>query len=135
MINPNSQHSRYNIVVNNNVDYAELRFFGGVTLEIANNAFMQLLDHSLFRHNMHACYDFSEAIIETDMKELEQHAEFVSQHTHLRGTSYKLAMVTDETLNSALLNVYRLLISKTTIEAEVFGSKKQALHWLNQEVS
>ncbi len=82
---------------------------------------------------MNACYDFCEAIIETDMKELEQHAEFVSQHTHRRGTSYKLAMVTDETLNSALLNVYRLLISKTTIEAEVFGSKKQALHWLNQD--
>ena len=133
MINPNSQHSRFNIVLNNNVDYADLRFFGCVTLEIANNAFKQLLDHSLFRHNMNACYDFCEAIIETDMKELEQHAEFVSQHTHRRGTSYKLAMVTDETLNSALLNVYRLLISKTTIEAEVFGSKKQALHWLNQD--
>ena len=133
MINPNSQHSRYKIALHKNVKYADLAFFGGVTLEIANDAFIELLEHRLFRHNMHACYDFTQAIIETDMKELEQHAEFVSHYTHQRGTTYKLAMVTDETLNSALLNVYRLLISKTTIEAEVFSRKKQALLWLNQD--
>ena len=132
MINPNSQLSRFEILLHKSSKYADIRFNGRVSLEIANGAFTDLLEHKLFKHNINACYDFTDAIIETDMKELEQHAEFVSQHVHRRGTHYKLAMVTNETLNSALLNVYRLLISKTTIEAEVFATKKQALSWLAQ---
>ncbi len=133
MINPNSQQKSYQVIIDKKSEYADLRFTGGVTLAIANQAFSDLLSHKLFKCNIPAIYDFSGAIIETDMKELEQHAAFISQHIQRRGTHYKLAMVSSETLNSALLNVYRLLISKTTIEAEVFASKKQALHWLLQD--
>ena len=129
--NQNEDYSRYEILIESNKDYVEVRFFGGVTLDLVNSAFLELLGHQSFRHNMNACYDYTDAIIETDMKELEQHADFVGQYLHRRGSHYKLALVTNETLNSALLNVYKLLISKTTIEAEVFGSKKQSLIWLH----
>ncbi|MBV1911820.1 MAG: hypothetical protein KUG78_21180 [Kangiellaceae bacterium] len=129
----NVASTRYKIKVDSQNDYAVIRFLGGVTLELANSAFLDLLDHRSFRQNMDACYDFTGAIIEMDMKELEQHAEFVAQHLHQRGSHYKLAMVTDETLNSALLSVYKLLISKTSVDAEVFGSTKQSLVWLNSK--
>lgn len=132
-VNPNDAYSRFEVIINNKNSFADVRFFGGVTLELANSALLQIMEHHSFRHNMDACYDFTDAIIETDMKELEQHSEFVRQHVGRRGSHYKLALVTDETLNSALLNVYKLVISKTTIEAEVFGSKKQSLIWLNSK--
>jgi len=82
---------------------------------------------------MNACYDYSNAIIETAIRDVERHAQFVAKYLDKRGRSYRLALVSDETLNSALLNVYCLQISKTQVEAEVFTSKPMALRWLSQE--
>jgi len=127
--------SRYEIIFDIKRGFAELSFHGSVDLELINTAFLGLMNHPSFRHNMNACYDYDKAIIETDMRDVEQHAQFVSQYLNERGSQYRLALVSNETLNSALLNVYRLLISKTEVEAEVFGSKKQALQWLtNTEI-
>ncbi len=132
-INPFIHNSpNYYLSIDKNRGYADFIFSDSVSLEVVNNAFLDLIKHPSFRHNMDACYDYSDAIIETTMQEVEKHAQFVGQYTDKRGGHYKLALVSNETLNSALLNVYKLLISKTSIEVEVFGSRRQALNWLNK---
>ncbi len=125
-------NSHFEIYIDKGAGYADLLFHGGVSLEVINESLLSLIGHPAFRHNMNACYDYSDAIIETTMRDVENHAHFVEEYTGKRGANYKLALVTNETLNAAILNVYKLRISKTSIEAEIFGTKKQALTWLKK---
>lgn len=110
---------------------AELTFHGSVTIDLINGAFLKLIDHPDFKTNMNACYDYTEAIIETNMRDLEAHVQFVLQNLDIRGSNYRLALISNEALNSALLNVYKVKISKSTVEAELFATRKQAIQWLN----
>lgn len=128
-----SYFDRPNIEINNELGIAFLKFENVVTLDSINYAFIELINHPDFKHNMNACYDYSSAMIETAIRDVERHAQFVSKYLDKRGSSYRLALVSDETLNSALLNVYRLLISKTEVEAEVFTSKPMAVRWLQED--
>ena len=109
---------------------AELKFSGKVTLDLINGSFLKLIDHPSFTTNMNACYDYSDAIIEVNMRDIEAHSQFVMQNLPKRGFNYKLAFVSNETLNNALLNVYILKISKSNVETKIFAKKKQASQWL-----
>ena len=82
---------------------------------------------------MNACYDYSHANSEVEMAAIQEHSQFVAKHLDLRGQNYKLALVSNDTLNNALLSVYKLLISKTSVEAEVFCDKAKAIRWLTEE--
>ena len=131
LIEQHNNSSNFDLFVDTSTFHAELIFKGSVTLEIINNAYLKLIGHPLFRKDMNACYDYTDAIIETNICELEEHSEFVSHYASHRGASYKLAMVSNETLNTAILNVYKLRICTNNVEAKIFSSKKQALNWLN----
>jgi len=124
--------SSFEINISQGKTFAEIIFHGAVTLEILNQSFLDLLNHPHFVQNINACNNFCDAVIETDMQNIEKHAQFVSQYLAKRGFSYQLALVSDETLNNAFLSIYKLLISKTEVYAEVFSSPKQALLWLEQ---
>ena len=132
-----SSSSRVDLSVDSDRCLAELTFTGSVTLDLINGAFLKLIDHPSFRTNMHACYDYSQAIIETSMRDVEAHLQFVLQNLSKRGSNYKLALVSCETLNTGILNVYKVRISKSTMEAKLFVTKKQALQWLtsNQHIT
>ncbi|MGX5174804.1 hypothetical protein ACUR5C_12350 [Aliikangiella sp. IMCC44653] len=110
--------------------YVDIAFDGGVSVSLLNQVFMELIAHSQFKYNLNACYDYSNAYPDISMPEIEEHASLVQQNLHLRGSTYKLALVATDTLASALLSVYKLRISKTSVEAEVFSSKKSAITWL-----
>lgn len=111
-------------------ELAELTFTGSVTLDLINGAFLKLIDHPSFITNMSACYDYSDAIIEVNMPDIEAHSQFVMRNSTKRGSHYKLALISNETLNCALLNVYMVKISKSDVEAKLFANKKQASQWL-----
>jgi hypothetical protein len=123
--------SQFEIEILEDTSFAEVIFYGSVTLELLNQSFMSLLKSPFFIHNMNACYNFCDATIETDMKNLEEHAQFVSENLETRGLTYQLALVSNETINRAFLSIYKLLISKTQVDAEVFSTKKQAELWLD----
>ena len=114
--------------------FAEITFQGYITIELIRRAFLKLIEHPLFKKNMDVCYDYSKAIIETNICDVDAHSQFVFEYAESRGSSYKLAFVSNETLNSALLNIYKLKISKTNIDVKLFGSKKQAYIWLEKKV-
>lgn len=122
--------SSVDIRYNESGRFFDLTFRGGVTLEILNNSFIRLIEHPQFFYNVNACYNYSKAYPEIEMPGIEEHAHFVSKHLGMRGQSYKLAMIAEDTLNIALLSVYKLLISKTPVEAEVFARKTKAVRWL-----
>lgn len=132
---PISKHeeltSSVDIRLNQNGSYFELTFRGDVTLDCLNSSFIRLIEHPQFIYNVDACYDYRLAHPDLEMSEIEEHAQFVAQYLTKRGRDYKLAMVADDTLNTALLSVYKLLISKTPVEAEVFSSKISAIRWLS----
>jgi hypothetical protein len=109
---------------------AQIEFKGQVTPELLDKTFQDLMTHRDFEQNMHACYDYSQAYPGMEMSEIEEHAQFVAKNLHRRGCNYRLALVSDDTLNYALLNVYKLLIAKTPVEAEVFKDKTEALNWI-----
>ncbi|MDQ7048156.1 MAG: hypothetical protein Q9M92_00915 [Enterobacterales bacterium] len=127
-----SYFDRPDIDFDNELGIVFLKFENEVTLDSLNYSFIELINHPDFKHNMNACYDYSNAIIETAIRDVERHAQYVAKYLDKRGSSYRLALISDETLNSALLNVYRLLISKTEVEAEVFTSKPMAIRWLQE---
>ncbi len=131
-LNDEHQFDHPDIKIDTESGIAFLTFENEVTLDSINYAFIELINHPDFTFNMNACYDYSNAMIETAIRDVERHAQFVAKYLDKRGNSYRLALVSDETLNSALLNVYRLLISKTEVEAEVFTSKPMAVRWLKE---
>ena len=100
--------------------FADLVFRGAVTLDLLNNSFIRLIEHPSFRYNMNVCYDYSDAYPEIEMPSIEKHAHFVGENLHRRGNTYKLAMVTNDTLVTALLSVYKLLISRTPSRSTSF---------------
>ncbi len=124
--------SHFEINITEEASFAEVVFYGSVTLETLNQSFVQLLKSAGFIHNMNVCSNFCDAIIETDMQDIEYHSQFVGKHLKQRGFTYQLALVSNETLNSAFLSIYKLLISKTQVDAEIFSTKSQATLWLEQ---
>jgi len=129
----NELFSSLELRFNQSGGFADLSFRGAITLELLNNAFMRLIEHPLFNFNMNACYNYCDAYPEIEMPDIEEHAHFVAQHLSERGQTYKLAMVTDDTLGTALLSIYKLLIARTAVEAEVFSRKTHAVRWLMED--
>ncbi|WP_196140974.1 hypothetical protein [Aliikangiella sp. G2MR2-5] len=113
--------------------FAEITFEGGITRKHLDHSFSLLINDPDFKKNMNALYDYSRAYSDLEMPEIEEHAQFVVEHLNLRGTNYKLALVASDTLNIALLEVYKLLISKTSVEAEVFHNIAAARRWLMEK--
>ena len=128
-----NNHSFLDVSIIKNARFAEVTFKGGITREILDDSFYRVIKHSNFKFNMNACYDFSNAYSELEMPAIQEHSQFVAAHLGQRGRHYKLALISNDTLNNALLSVYKLLISKTSVEAEVFGNKAKAIRWLTSE--
>lgn len=125
-------HKDFYIGIDINVSIADITFSSNITLPVLNASFMELIEHPNFKRNINACYDYSDIYIDLEMPEIQQHAQLVVAYGDKRGRNYKVAMVANETLNTALLGVYKLMTAKSPVEAEVFTTKKQALKWLNQ---
>ncbi|WP_444995174.1 hypothetical protein [Aliikangiella sp. IMCC44359] len=106
---------------------------GGITLAVLNDTFERLLKHARFEFDMNACYDFTRAYPDLGMSDIGKHASFVSKNQYRRGTHYKLALVSNDTLGTALLSIYKSLISHTPIDVEVFVKKTQAIQWLIED--
>ena len=132
LVKENLLTSQFEINITEDTSFAEVVFYGSVTLEILNQSFLSLLKSPAFIHNMNVCCNFCDAIIETDMQDIEYHSQFVAKHLKQRGLTYQLALVSNETLNSAFLGIYKLLISKTQVDVETFSSIPQAKLWLEQ---
>jgi hypothetical protein len=128
-------HSSTIICVAKNALFAEITFKGGITREVLDDSFRALIKESHFKFNMNAVYDYSDAYSDIDMPAIQEHSQFVADHLELRGRDYKLALVASDTLTNALLSVYKLLISKTSVEAEVFSTKANAIRWLTEEAN
>ncbi len=112
--------------------FAHIIFEGEIDMVDIHNAYMALMNHPLFKHNMNVCNDYSNAIMMVSVPELQEHASIVAQYAKQRGNSYKLAMVSNETFSSAFLGMYKVRISETKVDTEVFGSTKSALRWLDR---
>jgi len=125
--------SHFEITIHREAQFAELVFNGAVDSAVLNNAFVRLVEHPQFRQNLNALYDYSDAHPDVEMQEIEEYAQFVASLSQRRGANYKLALVADDTLNTALLNVYKLLIAKTTVDAEVFSQRSRAMGWLSSD--
>jgi len=105
-------HSFVDILIAKNNPFAEVTFRGAVTREILDESFFGLLEHPDFKFNMNACYDYSDAFSELEMAGIQEHSQFVSAHLEQRGNHYKLALVSNDTLNHALLSVYTRFTSR-----------------------
>lgn len=132
MTNFDSQASSlpFKITIVKRLGFAKIEFFGAVTLSSIERAFTDLVNNVDFRANLNACYDFSGAIVELDIMDIENHANYIAEQFRERGSIYQLALVSDDTFNTALLNIFQIHLSKTSIEVEVFGSARQAETWL-----
>ncbi|PCI72636.1 MAG: hypothetical protein COB38_03850 [Gammaproteobacteria bacterium] len=122
----------FEIKINRDRHFAHIIFEGEINIVEINNAYMALMDHSLFKHNMNVCNDYSNALLMVSVPELQEHASVVAQYAKQRGNTYKLAMVSNETFSSAFLGMYKVRISETNVDTEVFGSTKSALRWLER---
>ena len=118
------------ITFNRNRGYAHIRFKGEVNIEAVNNAYLELINNPSFTHNINVCNDYSDAVLFISVQDIEQHSQFVAQYAAQRGCTYKLALVSNDTIGTTFLNMYRVLISKTKVDCEQFSRTKSALRWL-----
>ncbi len=123
-------HDSFEVIVNRERNIAHIIFSGEIGIEEVKNAYLALIDHPTFKYNMNVCNDYSNAILLVSILELQEHAVFVSQYSEQRGSTYKLAMVSNETISSAFLSMYKVRISKSKVDSGIFGSTKSALRWL-----
>ncbi len=114
-------------------DFALLEFKGIFSKEQLQHCFKRFLEHPDFKYNMNAVLDFTHAFSELEMFEIEEFGQFVERNKQIRGETYKLALVANDTLNIALLEVYKLLVSKTSIEVEVFTQVSKAISWVSEQ--
>ena len=128
--NLSANEGSFNIHIDKNRHYAHVTFDGEIGMEIINNAYMELILNPLFSHNMNVCNDYSKAFLLVSIQEIEKHSNFVAQYADQRGSTYKLALVSNETISTAFLNMYRVLISKSKVDCEQFSRAKSALRWL-----
>ncbi|TQV74989.1 hypothetical protein FLL45_08585 [Aliikangiella marina] len=128
-----SLFSAVDIKFDKQANYADMSYRGAITLTCLNDSFEKLVKHPQFDFNMNTLADFTDAYPEIEMPGIESHAQFVQERLSVRGSTYKLAMVTNDTLGTALLSVYKLLMARTSIEIEVFSRKVQAVRWLLED--
>lgn len=124
--------SEVTITIHEKDGYADISFRGAITRRLLDNTFLSLIDSPGFQFNLNAVYDYCNAYSELEMSEIQEHAQFVGSHLGQRGNAYKLALVANDTLNYALLEVYKLLVSKTSVEVEVFSDHTKAVQWICQ---
>lgn len=120
----------FEIRINRDRQLAHIVFEGEIGMVEVNNAFFALIDHPSFKYNMNVCNDYTDAILIVSVQALQEHANVVAQYSEQRGSDYKLAMVSNETFSNAFLHLYKVRISKTNVDSEIFGSTKSALRWL-----
>ncbi len=129
-IRPSELKGRVKLVIHAAEHYADLKFYGPITRKLLDQTFLELIQAKDFKANFNAIYDYCDAYSDLEMPEIQEHAQFVSHHLGARGKSYKLALVANDTLNMALLEVYKLLVSKTSVEVEVFSEHWRAVDWI-----
>jgi hypothetical protein len=125
-----TNHSPYSLTIIKRHAYANIDFTGTIDRDILERAFKGLVSARNFRSNLNACYDFTGSIIELDVKDIEGHASFIAGQFRNRGSIYQLALISDDTLNTALLSIFQMHLSKTKIDVEIFSTVGQAERWL-----
>ena len=129
-----TENESFEIRINRDRHFAHIVFEGEIDMVAINNSYLALIDHPSFKHNMNVCNDYSNAILLVSMPELQEHVNFVSRYSEQRGHTYKLAMVSNETVSSAFLGLYKVRISESKVDSETFGSTKSALRWLENKL-
>lgn len=125
-----NNNNKVSLAINKKQFYADIALHGKVTRKLLNNIFLDLMEHPDFQHDINACYDYTQAYAGLEMVEIEEHAEFVAQYRDKRGMSYKLALISNDDLTAALLNIYKLMLASTSVEVEVFNQRQAAIDWI-----
>ncbi|MET1256214.1 hypothetical protein [Aliikangiella maris] len=114
--------------------FIDVIFHGGISLKLLYETFNQIVAHPNFQFNINVCYDFSRAYPEIGLTEISQVIHFLKHNQDLRGADYKQALVAQDTLNTALLSIYKAQMSQSPVDIEVFSKKTAAIRWLIEDL-
>lgn len=123
----------YEVEVDVEYDYALVSFVGVVHLKELVDSYSSFIRHPQFRKNMNCCYDFSNALVEINLNETEIFYHFSSGLREKRGEEYKLAFVYGDEMTKMLSQFYRLFLSRTHIELQLFDQSESAVSWLKED--
>ncbi|TQV89615.1 hypothetical protein [Aliikangiella coralliicola] len=121
---------KYFVEIDSTNSLAHLVYFGSITLKDVVGSFSALIRHPDFVHNMDACYDLSQAIVEIDLNETEIFSHFVEGLRDRRGANYRIAFICGDEMTKMLVDFYRLFLARTDIELFNTDTKSSAMDWL-----
>ncbi|WP_444995175.1 hypothetical protein [Aliikangiella sp. IMCC44359] len=122
----------FDIQIDFDKKYAYLSFFGTVCLKELVDSFSSLIRHPKFEKNMASCFDFTHSIVELTLNQTEIFYHFVNGLRETRGNSYRLAAVCGDEMTKMLVQFYRLYLSRSEVDIQIFEQKVTAKNWLEQ---
>ncbi len=99
------------------------------------DCYSDYVKHPSFIKNMAVCYDFSDCVVDMDVNATELFYQFSTGMRDKRGDSYQLAFVCVDSLTKISVELYRLMLSRTKIDVEIFDNLAIALDWIKETKS
>lgn len=115
--------------------YVLVEMKGDISLKDLIDCFSSLVRHPSFVFNMSACYDFTKAFGEVNMKSKDLFSQFSIAMEEKRGDSYYLALVHSDPLTKASLELYKLSFARRKVDIEIFSSRATAIEWVKESIS
>ncbi|MBV1911819.1 MAG: hypothetical protein KUG78_21175 [Kangiellaceae bacterium] len=106
------------------------QFYGEIYLKDIIDSLSTVIRHREFVVNMSACYDFTHATIDIDISTTEIVFHFLTGLADKRGTQYQMALVYADEMTKAIFDFYRLTLSRTDVDVELFKNRATAIDWI-----
>ena len=114
-------------------NFGLVSFAGVVHLKELVDSYSSFIRHPQFKKNMNCCYDFANALVEINLNETEIFYHFTAGLKEKRGDGYKLAFVYGDEMTKMLSQFYRLFLSRTQIELQLYDHSDEAISWLKED--
>jgi hypothetical protein len=109
----------------------QIRAEGVVMQDERFEALVSWMTHPLFRPNLDAICDFSDAASIPTMSELRELVGFVARHTEFVGRP-KIAVVAKKAITFAMAQEFASLAGRVPLDVRVFSDRESAMTWLGR---
>lgn len=123
--------SRYEILPDQNL--IRKTHFGQITVDMEIDLLNRILTDERYRRGMSAVCDFTRAVVDWNLKDMDRFRAYMATIKETTGTS-KWAVVATGGVTGATARVFITLNDAfgDTIKVKLFGSEQDALEWIGQ---
>lgn len=106
------------------------RCTGKLSIQDFINAFDAVLEYEDYQPGMNVLWDVQQMKIKNNFENIQQLVSHVSFKRKSRGTGYRLAAITNSSMQKMLAKIFKALASPLSFNVAVFNNEADARAWL-----